>query len=104
MYAFLGWLNIGLIAVMTAPYWLRFLNTHTLRLKGGWYGKLIKALRAVHRPLGVVVLIIAIYHGYLALGSLRLHTGTIAGVLLLITATLGGAFFLLKKKALFSLA
>lgn len=101
MYAVLGWLNIGLIAIMTAPYWLRFLNSRTLRLKGGGYAKTIRVLRAVHKPLGIAILILAAIHGYLALGALRLHTGTIAGTMLLITAALGGMFYYTKKKPVF---
>ncbi len=101
MYAVLGWLNVGFIAVMTAPYWLRFINNHTLHLKGGLYAKTIKVLRTVHKPLGAAVLLIMLIHGYLALGALRLHTGTITGVLLLLTAMLGSVFFFTKKKAAF---
>ena len=101
MYRVLGWFNVGFLAVMTSPYWLRFLNNHTLRLKGGTYGKVIKILRAVHKPLGAAILVIAAIHGYLALGALRLHTGTIVGSMVLITAVLGATFFFTKKKAVF---
>ncbi|MBN1778350.1 MAG: hypothetical protein JW811_09535 [Clostridiales bacterium] len=101
MYAVLGWLNIGFIAVMTAPYWIRFLNDRTLRLRGGGYAKIIKVLRAVHKPLGAAILLIALVHGWLALGELRLHTGTIAGTLLLIAVSLGGLYSLVRKRALF---
>lgn len=101
MYAVLGWLNIGFIAVMTAPHWLRFLNNHTLRLKGGGYAKTIKVLRTIHKPLGILILILAAIHGYLALGALRLHTGTIAGTMLLITVILGSLFYFTRKRPAF---
>ena len=58
-------------------------------------------LRVVHKPLGIAILVLAIVHGILALGALRLHTGTIAGIMLIATAALGGSFYLLKKKPLF---
>jgi hypothetical protein len=102
MYLVIGWMNIGFIAVMTAPYWLRFLNNHTLRLKGGGYAKTIKVLRAIHKPLGILILTLAAIHGYLALGALRLHTGTIAGTMLLITVLLGAFYFLTRKKPAFT--
>ncbi len=101
MYVFLGLLNIVLLAVMTSPFWLRFLNDHTLHLKGGRFGKVIKFLRAIHKPLGVVILIVAAIHGYLALGTIRLHTGILVFLAILVTATLGGSFYLLKKRSLF---
>lgn len=102
MYRILGWLNVGLILVMTAPYWLRFLNSHTLRLKGGAYAKTIKVLRAIHKPLGGLILLIALVHGYLAWGTLRLHTGTLVWLSVLITASIGLLFFLTKKRVLFA--
>jgi len=101
IYRLLGWFNVVLIAVMTAPYWLRFLNNHTFHLKGGAYAKTVKVLRAVHKPLGVFILLIALVHGYLAWGTLRLHTGTFVWLSVLITAILGLLFFLTKKNALF---
>jgi hypothetical protein len=101
MYIFLGILNITLLAVMTSPLWLRVLNNNTLRLKGGTYGKVIKFLRAIHKPLGALILIIAAVHGYLALGVLRLHTGTILWLAIFITAGMGLSFYLFKKKSLF---
>ncbi|MBE0600760.1 MAG: hypothetical protein IH607_03170 [Firmicutes bacterium] len=49
----------------------------------------------------MAILVIMAIHGYLALGALRLHTGTIAGIFLLITVILGGLFFFTKKKKAF---
>ena len=102
MYVFLGWLNVGLLVVMTSPFWLRFLNSHTLRLKGGVYGKVIKFLRAIHKPLGVAVLVIAFIHAYLAWGTFRLHTGSILWLSVFIAAMLGASFYFAKKKLLFT--
>lgn len=101
MYGFLGFLNIALLAVMTSPFWLRVLNDHSLHLKGGTYGKALKFLRMIHKPLGASILIIASIHGYLALGAIRLHTGVLLLLAILGTAILGFSFFLLKKRSLF---
>ena len=101
MYVFLGWLNIGLIAVMTSPFWLRFLSKRIPRLRSEAYRGAIKFLRAIHKPLGAAILVIALIHGYLAWGTLRLHTGTILWLSVLITALLGASFYLFKKKQLF---
>jgi hypothetical protein len=101
MYDVLGWLNVGFIATMTAPYWLREINKRTLNLKGGYYAKLIKVLRGIHKPLGLLVILIAPVHGYLALGGLRLHTGSLVFAFVSLTGILGLSFYLTKKKSLF---
>lgn len=101
LYSVLGFTNIVLLTAMTAPFWLRLLNERFFHKKGGTYGKVIKTLRMLHKPLGAVIIIIAAIHGYLALGSIRLHTGLLVLLALLVTATLGGSFFLIKKKPLF---
>lgn len=101
LYSVLGFFNIVLLAVMTAPFWLRFINDRIFRKKGGTYAKSIKLLRAVHRPLGAIVIVVAAIHGYLALGTVRLHTGVLVLLALLVTAALGGSFYLFKKKPLF---
>jgi len=101
MYEVLGWLNIGLIATMTAPYWLREINKRTFKYKGGVYAKCIKALRWIHKPLGFLIIILAPIHGYLALGGLRLHTGSLVFAMLFFTGLLGLSFYFTKKKVLF---
>jgi hypothetical protein len=101
IYIYIGWFNVALLAVMTAPYWLRFLNNHTLRLKGGAYAKTIKFLRKIHKPLGLFILLLALYHGYLALGALRPHTGVLVWLAVFLTASLGLSFYLTKKKTFF---
>jgi hypothetical protein len=98
MYAILGWVNIAAIVVMTAPYWLRMISQYSFKNKNKQLLRFIKALRTVHKPLGLVLVASVIVHGILALGTLRLHTGTLAGIILIVTAALGGTFYLLKKK------
>ena len=100
MYAVIGWLNIAFFFVMTAPLWLRIINARTLKLKGGAYARLIKLLRQIHKPLGVLILLLALVHGYLALGALRLHSGSLVWLATAAAASLGLTYFFLKKKAL----
>ena len=102
MYALIGWVMVGALVVMTAPFWLRGIAKPAGR-KSPAYNRLIKTLRLVHKPLGAVLVALVVVHGLLALGAFRLHTGTLAGLLLIITAVLGGSFYRLKKKALFKL-
>lgn len=100
MYAILGWVNVGVVAVMLLPFAMRVLSGKGK--KSTRYIKTVRFLRALHKPLGVALLVSAAVHGYLALGALRLHTGTIAGALLLVTVVLGAVFFTAKKKGLFA--
>ncbi len=101
-YSNLGWLNLILIGVLITPYVLKFLNRKVFKTKNDLYKKTIAFFRKIHKPLGIAILIIPLIHGYMALGTLfRLHTGTLLYLSILITASLGGSFFKLKKKKLF---
>ncbi len=101
LYSILGIINVLLIALITAPYWLRRASKWLFPKKKIMASKGMKALRALHKPLGICLLIVSLIHGYLAWGSLRPHTGTLLGAAVLITVALGGAFYRLKKKGLF---
>ena len=78
MYAFLGWLLVIIVIVMTAPFWLRGISRLT-----GWKGaansRLIKILRAVHKPLGASAVVLVIVHGFLALGAFPAAYGNAGG-------------------------
>lgn len=100
MYRILGILNVALLVVITSPYWLRRLGQLFFPKKKLASTRLMKVLRAAHKPLGVCLLLIALAHGYLALGAPRLHTGTLAGIMVLSTVVLGILFYR-KKKAVF---
>ena len=101
MYQALGILNVVLLIIITSPYWVKKLNKHLLHLKGPGYNKLMKTLRTIHKPLGVILALNAIFHGYLALGTLRLHTGSLAWIMILITVALGIGFKIKKKPVVF---
>lgn len=101
MYRILGWLNIALLVTVTSPYWIRRLGQWLFPGKRSAIAKWIKPLRAIHKPLGAALAVLALVHGYLALGSLRLHTGSVVWVLVLATAALGILFYRRKKAPLF---
>ncbi len=100
MYGVIGWFNVAAVVVMTAPYWLRIINKYGFKNTNKALARFIKTLRKLHKPLGLVLVVLVIIHGILALGAVRLHTGTLAGVMLIVTAALGGSFYLFKKKPL----
>lgn len=101
MYSILGFLSSFLLLILLLPYLLRVLNSKMI--KSDQIKKIIKTLKKIHRPAGMLLAVVALVHGYLALGSLRLHTGTLLYVLMFITMALGAAFYSKKKKQLLSL-
>ena len=102
MYSILGWLNVIIIGILVSPFILRFLNTKILKSKSNNFKNTIKFLRKLHKPLGLTLAVAALIHGYLALGSIRLHTGSLLYFSIIITALFGGSFYRLKKKILFT--
>lgn len=102
MYVLMGWVIVALLLIMTAPLYLRILNKHVFHSKSETYIKVVKAFRIVHKPLGLILLLIGFVHGFLALGSIRLHTGLLLWSSLVVTASLGAAFYKSKKKGFFT--
>lgn len=101
MYRFLGWLNVALLVIVTSPYWFTRLNKLLLKLKGPSYLKFVKMLRTLHKPFGLILAITAPIHGYMALGTLRLHTGTLVFAGIVFTAFAGGTYFKTRNKTVF---
>jgi len=102
IYSILGWTSLGLAVVASSPYWLRMLNNWTFKTKDKRFLNLLKFLRKLHKPLGLILAVIAIIHGFLALNNrIRLHTGLLVYLGFLVSAILGGAHYRLKKKGLF---
>lgn len=102
MFSFLGWLNVVLLGIIIAPYILVFINKKFIKTKHSSFRALLKFLKKLHKPLGLLLLILALVHGYLALGRIALHTGSVLFVTIFIAASLGGSFYKLKKRPLFT--
>ncbi len=102
MYSILGWFNVLILGVLVSPYLLNLLNKNIFKSKPNKIRNIIKFLRKLHKPLGLTLALVALIHGYLALGTFRLHTGSFLYFSVIITAVLGGTFYKLKKKTLFS--
>jgi hypothetical protein len=108
MYGIAGWINVALIVMITSPFWLRALNTYLIKSKSKAFLKTLAFLRKLHKPLGGVLLVWALYHGYIAWGRLYpgvvfppLHTGMLVWLACAVTAVLGLTFYLTKKKVFF---
>lgn len=101
MYRLLGWLNIFMTIVIIMPFILRKIDRLFLKNKSISYLNIIKFLRRLHKPFGIILFISAIFHGILALGVWRIHTGMILGIVVAVTALLGISFYIIKKKWIF---
>lgn len=101
MYSLLGWFNATALVLLTAAWWFPRLNRSVIKLKPSIMSPINKSLRRLHKPLGLVLAVAAPVHGYLALGSFRLHTGSLLYVSVLLTASAGGAFYKTKRKIIF---
>lgn len=103
-YSNLGWLNLIILGILITPYILRYLNKFiplSSKAKKDYYLPSLKFFRKIHKPIGILLIIIPPIHGYMALGALRLHTGLVLYLSALATAILGGIFYKTKKKSLF---
>ena len=100
MYKILGIISLVLVILITAPYWLRKLNGWTFKTKDKRFLALLKFLRKLHKPMGLALVAIAMWHGYEIL-RLRPHTGLLAFIGFVVTACLGGAYFKTKNKKFF---
>jgi len=102
MYSVLGWLNVIILGVILSPYVLGFLNRKFLKTRNKGFMNTIKFLRRLHKPFGLAMAVLALVHGYMAMGGFRLHTGSLLYASIFLTAFLGGSFYKLKKRALFT--
>lgn len=102
-YAFVGWTSVVLLGLLVLPFLLSRINQYVFKPQSKGLRSFIKFLRKLHKPLGILFVIIAFVHGWLALGAFRLHTGWALYISLLLTVIFGGSFYRLKKKKLFVL-
>lgn len=96
MVAILGWLNVILIIVLAQIYTLKKIMIAASATRSKATASLVswhivyKFWRTVHPFMGLATLVIGSYHGYLALGALRLHTGSLVLTNLFLSAIVGG--------------
>lgn len=98
----LGWVSVALAVIASAPYWLRTLNSWTFKTRDKRFLKLLKTLRPIHKVAGLLLAVIALYHGYLALNqNIKLHTGLLVYIAFFLTALLGVIHYFKKDKRVF---
>lgn len=98
MYEVLGITSEVLFAIVMMPFLLRHINRVFYKGKNRMITSWRMRFRKIHKPAGFGLAVISLIHGYLALGSIRLHTGTLAWMVS-IAAVILGVLFSIKKKA-----
>jgi hypothetical protein len=99
----LGYLNLALMICLLLPFLLRRINRHAFNSKNQLLGKTASGFAKVHPYLGPLLLLLALVHGYLALGIIMMHTGTVLGAAILLQNILGLSFKLFGKPFLLKL-
>ncbi|KAB3531549.1 hypothetical protein [Alkaliphilus serpentinus] len=79
----LGWMIVSLIFLTGLIYPIK---QYYSKSKNKKLLAIYKKLRIIHPLLGVTIILLGSIHGYLALGTFRLHTGTIVLAILVIMA------------------
>ena len=98
MYRIFGWINVAVVAVMIAPFVLRWISLRLGKSKQSAVNKCFRFMRRLHKPLGGLLFASALVHAVLVLSGWRLHTGTILGFIVIIISIFGLLFFAVKKK------
>lgn len=98
MFSILGYLSVALLLILVAPYILRIANKKFFK-NNEKIKKIIKELKKIHKPAGILVAILSIIHAYMIFGlKFNLHTGTLVYLSMFITIIFGVLFGYKKKK------
>ena len=57
-YSLAGWLNLLVLLIILGPYILNSLNRKYLKTKNKSFLNLVKILRKIHKPLGLVLIVL----------------------------------------------
>ncbi len=94
----MGWFNLILILIMASIYPVKRAAMANSKGVGGKNSgvslALYKKMRLLHPLLGGLIIVLGMIHGYLALGTVKLHTG----LLVVITVMLMGALAIFGPK------
>lgn len=98
MVSFLGFINATLLALLLSPLVLRRINKQAFNNKNKILKKYAGLLSRYHMYFGFILLVNAFVHGYMALGTIRIHSGYALWLVVLIQVSLG-LYAKKKKKA-----
>jgi|SRR6056297_2462387 len=107
LYAVLGWINVVLVTISLSYFFVKlFFKKYKFKTKESKikFAQAIKKISKYHKINGVLILIVALIHAYLILGTVFYwHTGLVLflAILLNLLIYLLGKIKLLKKWLLF---
>lgn len=97
MFSILGYLSTALLVILVMPYVLRIANKKYFK-NNEKIKKVVKELKKVHKPAGILLAVLSLIHGYMAFGGFALHTGSLLYLAMFITIIFGVLFGYKKKK------
>lgn len=77
----LGWLNVILVVLMGSIYPVKEKMKTNKKLM-----PLYRKMRVIHPVVGVIMIVIGLVHGFMVLGEIRLHSGLLIVIILIIMA------------------
>ena len=78
---YLGWLNVVLVILMGAIYPVKEMMKTNKKLI-----PVYRKMRVIHPVVGVLMIVVGLIHGYMALGRITLHSGSLILVALIAMA------------------
>lgn len=97
MVVILGFINALLLTLLLSPFLLRRINKLIYQNKNKALKKSAASLSKMHMYFAYILLATAFTHGYMALGTIRLHSGYLLWLLVFIQVIWGNIFKKIKK-------
>lgn len=97
MYRILGWINVIILLLLVLPCILSFYN-QLLKQSSFKISCFALAFKKLHKRLGILLLFMPLIHGYMALGEIKLHTGTLVYLFILLSTIHGAIYSQFKKR------
>ena len=100
----IGWINIILILAMLSIYPIKKINLHLIKQKSSLkdtFRKFYRFIIKAHPIVGIIIILLGLYHGYNAYSLTAFYSGTILLywiVLMGIVAIIGQKISFLKKQ------
>ena len=103
MVSFLGLMNATLLILLLSPFLIRRINKYFYKNKNKILRNYAGSLSKIHMYFAYILLITAFVHGYMALGTIRLHSGYILWTFVFTQIILGNMSKKIKKSYLFKI-